>query len=93
MADPEHFDALVIGSGQGGNPLAKALAKAGKRTAVIEREHIGGTCVNEGLYSDQDDGRQRDGWRILPGAVATLAWIAGRSRLIWSRFANGSAPL
>jgi pyruvate/2-oxoglutarate dehydrogenase complex dihydrolipoamide dehydrogenase (E3) component len=48
MADPEQFDAIVIGSGQGGNPLARALAKAGKRTAVIEREHVGGTCVNEG---------------------------------------------
>ncbi len=46
--DPEQFDAIVIGSGQGGNPLAKALAKAGKKTAVIEREHVGGTCVNEG---------------------------------------------
>jgi len=48
MAETERFDAIVIGSGQGGNPLARALAKAGKRTAVIEREHIGGTCVNEG---------------------------------------------
>jgi pyruvate/2-oxoglutarate dehydrogenase complex dihydrolipoamide dehydrogenase (E3) component len=48
MAEPEQFDAVVIGSGQGGNPLAKALAKAGKKTAVIEREHVGGTCVNEG---------------------------------------------
>jgi pyruvate/2-oxoglutarate dehydrogenase complex dihydrolipoamide dehydrogenase (E3) component len=48
MADAKHFDAIVIGSGQGGNPLAKALAKAGKRTAVIEREHVGGTCINEG---------------------------------------------
>ena len=48
MAEIEQFDAIVIGSGQGGNPLAKALAKAGKKTAVIEREHVGGTCVNEG---------------------------------------------
>ncbi|HEX8982203.1 MAG TPA: mercuric reductase [Ktedonobacterales bacterium] len=42
------FDAIVIGSGQGANPLAKALAKAGKRTALIESTHIGGTCINEG---------------------------------------------
>ena len=48
MPEFEKFDAIVIGSGQGGNPLAKALAKAGKRTAVIESRHIGGTCVNEG---------------------------------------------
>ena len=44
----DHFDAIVIGSGQGGNPLAEALAGAGRKTAVIERKHIGGTCVNEG---------------------------------------------
>lgn len=44
----DHFDAIVIGSGQGGNPLAEALAGAGRKTAMIERKHIGGTCVNEG---------------------------------------------
>jgi pyruvate/2-oxoglutarate dehydrogenase complex dihydrolipoamide dehydrogenase (E3) component len=42
------YDAIVIGSGQGGNPLAIALAKAGMRTALIERKHVGGTCINEG---------------------------------------------
>lgn len=44
----EVFDAIVIGSGQGGNPLAKAMAEAGWRTAVIERKDVGGTCVNVG---------------------------------------------
>jgi pyruvate/2-oxoglutarate dehydrogenase complex dihydrolipoamide dehydrogenase (E3) component len=44
----QHYDAVVIGSGQGGNPLARAFAEAGRRTAVIEREHVGGTCINEG---------------------------------------------
>jgi pyruvate/2-oxoglutarate dehydrogenase complex dihydrolipoamide dehydrogenase (E3) component len=48
MPEIEQFDAIVIGSGQAGNPLAKALAKAGKKTAVIESKHVGGTCVNEG---------------------------------------------
>jgi len=43
-----HYDALVIGSGQAGGPLATALAKAGRKTALIEREHVGGTCINEG---------------------------------------------
>ena len=42
------YDAIVIGSGQGGNPLAIALARAGMRTALIERKHVGGTCINEG---------------------------------------------
>jgi pyruvate/2-oxoglutarate dehydrogenase complex dihydrolipoamide dehydrogenase (E3) component len=42
------YDAIIIGVGQAGNPLASALAGAGWKTAVIEREHVGGTCVNEG---------------------------------------------
>lgn len=42
------FDAIVIGSGQGGNPLAKKLAKAGKQTLLVEKRLIGGTCINDG---------------------------------------------
>lgn len=48
MATDQHYDAIVIGSGQAGTPLCTALAGAGLRTAIIEKEHIGGTCVNEG---------------------------------------------
>jgi pyruvate/2-oxoglutarate dehydrogenase complex dihydrolipoamide dehydrogenase (E3) component len=44
----ESYDAIVVGSGQGGTPLALALAKAGLKTAIVERNHIGGTCVNVG---------------------------------------------
>jgi len=44
----ERYDCVVIGSGQSGGPLSTALANAGYRTALIEREHIGGTCINEG---------------------------------------------
>lgn len=44
----DRYDAIVIGSGQGGNPLAKACAAAGKKTALIEKKHVGGTCVNVG---------------------------------------------
>jgi len=43
-----HYDAIILGSGQGGNPLAVAFAQKGKRTAVIERAAIGGTCINYG---------------------------------------------
>lgn len=39
------YDAIVIGSGQGGTPLSIALAKAGFKTAIVERHHISGTCV------------------------------------------------
>ncbi len=44
----ENFDAIIIGSGQGGNPLAEVLAAAGKKTAMIERKEAGGTCINTG---------------------------------------------
>src|ERR671928_1453177 len=44
----EHYDAVVIGAGQAGVPLATTLAKAGRKTALVEREHVGGTCINEG---------------------------------------------
>jgi len=44
----EKYDAIVIGSGQGGTPLARELAEAGMRTALVERTHVGGTCINEG---------------------------------------------
>jgi pyruvate/2-oxoglutarate dehydrogenase complex dihydrolipoamide dehydrogenase (E3) component len=48
MTPAQHYDAVVVGSGQGGNPLARALAENGRKTALIEREHVGGTCINEG---------------------------------------------
>ena len=47
MAD-EQFDAVVIGTGQSGNPLALAMAKQGWRVAAVERRYVGGTCVNDG---------------------------------------------
>ena len=45
---PTSLDAIIIGSGQAGPFLAAKLAAAGMRTALIEREHLGGTCVNDG---------------------------------------------
>jgi pyruvate/2-oxoglutarate dehydrogenase complex dihydrolipoamide dehydrogenase (E3) component len=44
----EKYDAIVIGTGQAGPPLAVRLGKAGRKTAIIERKRIGGTCVNNG---------------------------------------------
>jgi pyruvate/2-oxoglutarate dehydrogenase complex dihydrolipoamide dehydrogenase (E3) component len=42
------YDAIIIGSGQAANPLAKKLATAGWKTALIEKRFIGGTCINVG---------------------------------------------
>jgi pyruvate/2-oxoglutarate dehydrogenase complex dihydrolipoamide dehydrogenase (E3) component len=47
-AKSAHFDAIVIGAGQAGPPLAGRLTQAGLRVALIERKRFGGTCVNTG---------------------------------------------
>jgi pyruvate/2-oxoglutarate dehydrogenase complex dihydrolipoamide dehydrogenase (E3) component len=42
------YDAIVIGSGQAGNPLSQKLADHGWSVALVEQEHLGGTCINTG---------------------------------------------
>ena len=44
----ETYDAIVIGAGQAGGPLSTALARAGHRTALVEADQVGGTCINYG---------------------------------------------
>ncbi|BBZ60085.1 FAD-containing oxidoreductase [Mycolicibacterium monacense] len=46
--EPTTFDAIIIGAGQAGPPLAGRLTEAGQTVAVIERKLVGGTCVNYG---------------------------------------------
>jgi pyruvate/2-oxoglutarate dehydrogenase complex dihydrolipoamide dehydrogenase (E3) component len=48
MASSDRYDDIIIGAGQGGTPLSRALAQSGHRVAMVEREHTGGTCINEG---------------------------------------------
>lgn len=48
MTTTTQYDAIVIGAGQAGGPLSTAMAQAGWKTAIIERVHVGGTCINEG---------------------------------------------
>ncbi|MBX7452556.1 FAD-containing oxidoreductase [Mycolicibacterium sp. 3033] len=48
MDTPQHFDAIIVGAGQAGPPLAGRLTAAGQTVAVIERKLVGGTCVNYG---------------------------------------------
>ena len=48
MSNNNTHDAVVIGTGQAGKPLAVSLAKAGWKTAVIERDAVGGSCINVG---------------------------------------------
>src|SRR6201984_313676 len=56
MAEPQHFDVLVLGSGQGGKLLAWHMAQAGKRTACIERRWIGGSCPNIACMPSKNEG-------------------------------------
>src|SRR5437879_2682067 len=65
----EHYQAIVIGSGQGGTPLCRDLAEAGLRTALVERRHVGGTCVNEGCTPTKT--------MVASGRVAYLARRGG----------------
>src|SRR5213594_1349589 len=46
MSQPERFEVLVLGSGEGGKLLAWHMARSGRRTAVVERRWIGGSCPN-----------------------------------------------
>src|SRR5258706_3544858 len=48
MPQATNYDAIVIGTSQGGRLLPIALAEAGRKVALVERGHIGGTCVNVG---------------------------------------------
>jgi pyruvate/2-oxoglutarate dehydrogenase complex dihydrolipoamide dehydrogenase (E3) component len=48
MSKETSYDAIIIGAGQGGVPLALGMARAGLKTALVETKHVGGTCVNEG---------------------------------------------
>src|SRR5215831_12893572 len=46
MSEPERFEVLILGSGFGGKLLAWHMAQSGRRTAVVERRWIGGSCPN-----------------------------------------------
>jgi len=65
MNPSDQYDAIVIGSGQAGTPLCQALAKSGMRTALVERENVGGTCVNVGCTPTKT--------MVASGRVAYLA--------------------
>ncbi len=95
----EHYDAIVIGAGQGGVPLARTLAQAGRKTALVEREHVGGTCYNEGCTPTKTmvasakvayfDRRSAD-YGIENGPVAIdMVAVRQRKRDIVNDFRNG----
>jgi pyruvate/2-oxoglutarate dehydrogenase complex dihydrolipoamide dehydrogenase (E3) component len=97
---PEQFDTIIIGAGQCAVPLARALAKAGRKTALIEREHIGGTCINEGCTPTKTMVasarvaylvRRGADYGVKTGAVEVdMAVVRQRKRAIVDSFRDGS---
>jgi pyruvate/2-oxoglutarate dehydrogenase complex dihydrolipoamide dehydrogenase (E3) component len=95
-ADPERFDAVIIGAGQAAKPLALALGKAGWKTAVVERQHVGGSCMNFGCTPTKTMvasarvaylARRADDYGVRTGAVAVdMVKVRQRKREIVERF-------
>ena len=100
MSESSHYQAIVIGSGQGGTPLSMALAKSGLRTALIEREHVGGTCVNVGCTPSKTMvasgrvtylARRGADYGVQGGSIRVeMPRVRQRKRDIVDRFRNGS---
>ncbi|PSR55743.1 FAD-containing oxidoreductase [Adhaeribacter arboris] len=96
----EHYDAVIIGSGQGGTPLAKKLAQAGWKTALIEKELVGGTCVNNGCTPTKTMIASAKAaytvawaakWGVeVPDFRVNLAAILHRKTQVVDQFRNGS---
>src|SRR3954462_13113587 len=79
---PKTFDAIIIGSGQAGPSLAVRLAQAGMKTALIEREHLGGTCVNDGCIPTRTlvASARRGSYGVPRRALWGAGWWRGRRR-------------
>ncbi len=100
MAIPQQYDALIIGSGQGGTPLSMALAGSGMRTALVERKHVGGTCINEGCTPTKTMvasgrvaylARRAADYGVHTGPISVdMAKVRQRKRDIVDSFRNGS---
>jgi pyruvate/2-oxoglutarate dehydrogenase complex dihydrolipoamide dehydrogenase (E3) component len=100
MASNTRYDGIVIGAGQAGGPLATALATAGWKMALIEREHVGGTCVNEGCTPTKTMvasarvahlARRAADYGVRTGAISMdMSVVRRRKREIVNDFRSGS---
>src|SRR3989442_2995246 len=100
MTATTHYDAIVIGAGQAGGTLSTALAQAGWRTAIIERIHVGGTCINEGCTPTKTMvasarvaylARRAADYGVRTGPVAVdMVKVRERKRHIVDAFRGGS---
>jgi pyruvate/2-oxoglutarate dehydrogenase complex dihydrolipoamide dehydrogenase (E3) component len=100
MSASDHYQAIVIGSGQAGTPLCQAFANAGLRTALVERVHVGGTCVNEGCSPTKSMvasgrvaylARRGADYGVHTGSITIdLSRVRQRKRDIVNNFRNGN---
>ncbi len=100
MTQTRYYDAIVIGAGQAGGPLSTELARAGWKTALIEREHVGGTCINEGCTPTKTMvasarvaylARRGADYGVQTGPVTVdMTKVRQRKRDIVNSFRNGS---
>jgi pyruvate/2-oxoglutarate dehydrogenase complex dihydrolipoamide dehydrogenase (E3) component len=74
MSQPEHFEMLVLGSGEGGKYLSWHMAKSGHRSAVVERKLIGGSCPNTNCLPSKNE--------IWSAKVADLVHHANRFGMV-----------
>jgi len=96
----DSYELIVVGAGQGGGPLAGAFAKAGRNVALVEREHVGGTCVNEGCTPTKTMiasarvahlARRAGDYGVHTGEVSVdLERVRARKREMVGRFRSGS---
>src|ERR1700756_2520712 len=90
MSEPEQFEVLILGSGQGGKLLAWHMARSGRRTAVVERRWIGGSCPNIACLASKNEiwsakvahlARQGARFGVVTGPVTTdMATVVKRKR-------------
>jgi len=96
----DRYDDIVIGAGQAGGPLSTALAGEGRRVVLVEREHVGGTCINYGCTPTKTMvasarvahlARRGLGYGVATGNVRVdLGRVIERKREIVESFRNGS---
>ena len=101
MSDSRAYDAIIIGTGQAGKPLAKSLAKSGKKTAIIERDDkVGGSCIVYGCTPTKTMvasarvahlARRASDYGVRTGAIdVELDRVRERKRAIVDLFSGGS---
>ncbi len=96
---PDTYDLLVIGAGPGGYVAAIRAAQLGLKTAVVEREHLGGICLNWGCIPTKALLRSADVYRlaltagdyglVVPAPAFDMARIVARSREVAGKLNAG----